>query len=499
MVFLSPLWAPTRPALRVWPSASAATSTSTAGINRLIASRPNFRQALRALAMAPSIYSKYEGGTSEADHLCVLVHGLWGHPDHMRNVAKSLRDLYPPNELRLLFAKRNIGSFTYDGIERGGERVCSEIEEELRAVEESGGKITKISIVGYSLGGLVSRYAVGLLYAKGILDELECMNFTTFASPHLGVRTPLKGWHNHVWNTMGARTLSMSGRQLFTIDAFRDTGRPLLSVLAEPKSIFMMGLRKFKRHTLYTNITNDTSAVYYTTSISKTDPYRQLDSVKVNPLKGHSGVILDPTNPFQFSSPIVREPATFSSITGSAVKCIKRIPFMICVAVFVPIGILAYLCNSVVQNIRSSQRIKVYERGEAGVSLDGYRVPLLIKELREEVENTYEALNSSQNQEYLATEDEDEDGSGSDAMSDEDRRLLQRERRLSAPTQPTLALTPHQFEMIRSLDTLQWRKYPIWIHNNRHSHAAIIVRMDKKSFDEGWVVLRHFAGDEFLI
>lgn len=93
----------------------------------------------------------------------------------MRNVAKSLRDLYPPNELRLLFAKRNIGSFTYDGIERGGERVCSEIEEELRAVEESGGKITKISIVGYSLGGLVSRYAVGLLYAKGILDELECM------------------------------------------------------------------------------------------------------------------------------------------------------------------------------------------------------------------------------------------------------------------------------------------------------------------------------------
>lgn len=93
----------------------------------------------------------------------------------MRNVAKSLRDLYPSTELRLLFAKRNIGSFTYDGIERGGERICSEIEEELRAVQESGGKITKISIVGYSLGGLVCRYAVGLLYAKGILDDLECM------------------------------------------------------------------------------------------------------------------------------------------------------------------------------------------------------------------------------------------------------------------------------------------------------------------------------------
>ncbi|KAG5975347.1 hypothetical protein E4U55_007734 [Claviceps digitariae] len=492
MVSWSSLWAPFRPALRVWPPAS--TSTLSAYIRHRIASPP-IRQGFPPLIMAPPTYPKYEGGSPSADHLCVLVHGLWGNPDHMRNVAKSLRDLYPPSELRLLFAKRNSGSFTYDGIERGGERICSEIEEELRAVQDSGGKITKISIVGYSLGGLVCRYAVGLLYAKGILDNLECMNFTTFASPHLGVRTPLKGWHNHIWNIMGARTLSMSGRQLFTIDAFRDTGRPLLSVLAEPNSIFMMGLRKFKRCTLYTNIVNDRSAVYYTTCITKTDPYHKLESIKVNSLKGYGGVLLDPMNPLQPSSPHFRGPATFSSVTGSVVNWIKRVPFMITVAVFVPIGVLAYLCNSVVQNIRSSQRIKVYERGEAGVSLDGYRVPVLIKELREEVENTYEALNSSQNQAYLAAEDEDD----ADAMSAEDRQLIQRERRLSVPAQPTLALTPHQFEMIRSLDTLKWRKYPVWIRNDRHSHAAIIVRMDKKSFDEGWVVLRHFAGDEFLI
>ncbi|KAG8428223.1 hypothetical protein J3459_005951 [Metarhizium acridum] len=411
----------------------------------------------------------------------------------MRNVAKSLRSLYPSSELRLLFAKRNIGSFTYDGIERGGERICSEIEEELRAVEDSGGKITKISIVGYSLGGLVCRYAIGLLYAKGILDQLECMNFATFASPHLGVRTPLKGWHNHIWNVMGARTLSMSGRQLFTIDNFRDTGRPLLSVLAEPTSIFMLGLRKFRRHTLYTNIINDRSAVYYTTGITKTDPYRKLDTVKVNYLKGYNGVLLDPANPVQ-PSPKLRGPATISSVTGSIVDWIKRIPFMISVAVFVPIGVLAYLCNSVIQNIRSSKRIRLYEQGQAGVSIDGYRVPVFIKELREEVENTYEALNSSQNQEYLATEDEDD----VDAMSPEDRRLIQRERRLSTPTQPTLALTPHQFEMIRSLDTLKWRKYPVWIHNHRHSHAAIIVRIEKKAFDEGWIVLKHFAEEEFF-
>lgn len=93
----------------------------------------------------------------------------------MRSIAKALRSRHPPDELHMLLAKRNSGSFTYDGIELGGERVCAEIEDELRAMEGRGGKIRKLSIIGYSLGGLVSRYAVGLLYAKGILDTVECM------------------------------------------------------------------------------------------------------------------------------------------------------------------------------------------------------------------------------------------------------------------------------------------------------------------------------------
>ena len=75
----------------------------------------------------------------------------------------------------ILVAKRNSGSFTYDGIELGGERVCTEIEEELEIIKSRGGSIKKLSIVGYSLGGLVARYAIGLLHARGALDNLECM------------------------------------------------------------------------------------------------------------------------------------------------------------------------------------------------------------------------------------------------------------------------------------------------------------------------------------
>lgn len=408
----------------------------------------------------------------------------------MRNIAKSLRKQYSHDELNLLLAKQNSGSFTYDGIERGGERVCAEIEEELRKIEKEGGKITKLSVIGYSLGGLVSRYAVGLLDAKGILDDVECMNFATFASPHLGVRTPLKGWHNHVWNVLGARTLSMSGRQLFTIDKFRDTNRPLLSVLADPNSIFMSGLRKFKRHTLYANVTNDRSAVYYTTGITKTDPFTDMDNVKVNFLDGHDRVILDPEFPVALRPKSI-SPASLSTLTASTIKGFKRMPLILAVTVLVPIGVAAFLVNSVIQTVRSSSRIKLHEAGQAGVNVEEYRMPVRI---REEVEQVYEALNNSQSQEYLATEDDEDE-----SQDIENRKRLTRERRFSTPTQPTLALTAAQFEMIENLDTLGWRKYPVWIHNHRHTHAAIIVRMEKKSFDEGWVVLNHFAEKEFLI
>jgi hypothetical protein len=70
---------------------------------------------------------------------------------------------------------------------------------------------------------------------------------------------------------------------------------------------------------------------------------------------------------------------------------------------------------------------------------------------------------------------------------------------MSTVSQPTLALAPYQFEMVRNLDDLGWRKYPVHIQNHRHTHAAIIVRFEKKGFEEGWVVLKHYAGSEFLI
>lgn len=431
-------------------------------------------------------------GSDDAEHLCVMVHGLWGNPVHMASLAKTLRAQHPRDKLHILVTKSNSGSFTYDGIELGGERVCAEIEEELAAIAKRGGQIKKLSLVGYSLGGLVARYAIGLLFARGVLDKLECMNFTTFASPYLGVRSPLRGWLNQTFNILGARTLCASGKQLFGVDKFRDTGKPLLAVLADPKSIFMSGLAKFQRRTLYANVTNDRTAVYYTTGLSKTDPFTDMSKVHVNYVKGYEDVILDPVNPVAPTVPPEEPPLNFKARTR---KGLGRIPFIMALIVFVPIGVTAYLINAAIQTVRSSRRVKQHEKGLGGIKTENYRMNLWINELREAVEDAYEGLGASQPQDYLS-QPASEDGSDADDSGEE---ILALERKQSIVGRPTLALAPYQFAALQALDNLGWRKYPVWIHNVTHSHAAIVVRTERPSFAEGQVVLNHFAKEEFLL
>ena len=334
----------------------------------------------------------------------------------MKNVARRLRKKFPEEQLYILVAKRNSGSFTYDGIELGGERLCREIEELLEEIKSRGGNIKKLSIAGYSLGGLVARYAIGLLYSKGVLDQLECQNFTAFASPFLGVRSPLRGFMNQLFNVLGARTVSKSGHQLFTLDQFRDTGRPLLSVLADPQSVFMQGLAKFKRRTLYTNIINDRTAVHYTTGITKTDPYTDLTKVKVNYLKGYEDVILDPSDPV---TPLPQDPNHSDDFQTRARAFASNLPFVLALSLFLPVGVVAWLVASAVQTVRSSKRIRLHEKGLAGIDITKYRgVPLMIKEIRNHIEDAYEELNSSQNPEFLTREGSPADGEeGDDADS----------------------------------------------------------------------------------
>lgn len=411
----------------------------------------------------------------------------------MAYLEATLRKKYGEDTLHILAAKGNTGSFTYDGIELGAERVTHEIEDKLKAFEREGKQITKLSVIGYSLGGLVARYVVGLLYSRDWFSKIEPLNFTTFATPHLGVRTPLLGYHNKLWNLLGSRTLSMSGRQLFTIDIFRDTKKPLLAVLADPMSIFVQALRKFKNRSLYANIINDRSAPYYTTYISEMDPFTELDAIDINYNPKYSPNILDDSNPISAKSPSTPEPL-YTRLATSSQALLNGLPMTALLTILYPIGSVVYLVTSCIQSVRSQQRIRLHETGRAGIGLSRYRIPLMLENARNTVETALAGTNAS----YV-------ESPGSD-KPDEKAHLSITAKDIMSPASlsqvtafPPLALTEEQLLMIQNLDAIGWRKHRVHIHLDRHSHAAIIARRGLKVHPEGETVARHWLEEDFEI
>lgn len=419
-------------------------------------------------------------------HLCVLVHGLWGSPKHLDYLRDTLQAQYNSDDVHILVPKSNAENFTYDGIEVGGERITNEIEQCIRDLEQNGSKITKISMVGYSLGGLVARYAVGLLYKGGVFDTVQPINFTTFATPHLGVRAPKKSNMSEFWNYMGSRTLSTSGQQMFLMDTFRDSGRPLLSILADKNSIFARGLALFKNRWLYANTTNDRSVPWFTAGIASTDPYVDLEEVDVHHIPGQrEPVILDPKHPVskrKARRQAAKDAPWISEQTRSS------LPFYAMFFTLMPIAIPTFLLNSVYQTYKSTQRIRLHEGGQAGISLKRYRIPLL-EDAQAVQDKMIERINSAQGEDYLPTPPP-ESSSASTLSSTLEKPTLPRTHNDDFPT---LALTECQFAMIDGLDSLDFTKFPVHIQRHRHTHAAIVVRVDKPGFEEGKAVVQHWA------
>ena len=313
------------------------------------------------------------------------------------------------------------------------------------------------------------------------------------------------GFPSYLWNVIGARTLSTSGHQLFLIDSFRDTGRPLLAILSDPGSIFMRGLAKFRNRSLYANIVNDRSAPHYTTMISRVDPYTDMDMIKCNYLPGYNDVILDPACPVAFRSP-EEAPDLMERVTAKGQVILSTLPLFF----FVPVGMSVFLLNAGYQSFTSQQRIKLHESGKAGIGVSSYRIPLMVQDIQSAVDHMYEGFSASQRNDYMPPGAEEAalrpanpiDPADISLATDEKSSLskpsLDKAKSIdNQPKFPTLALSPEQFEIIDAMDALGIQKFQVHIHKHRHSHAAIICRRSGPSFDEGKVVARHWLDHGF--
>ncbi|CAR24505.1 putative hydrolase [Lachancea thermotolerans CBS 6340] len=210
-------------------------------------------------------------------HLFVLVHGLWGNYKHMNSIRDVFSETLHGSDDILFFSPRQNGYFkTFDGIEIIGYRTLLEICQYMNRFEK--GEITKISFVGYSMGGLISRFIIGKIFTEchELFQNIEPQLFITFATPHLGVHFFLRDNHaGHqraalkLLSALGTTILGRTGRQLFIQDSL-----PEKSVLVRLSSgDYLEGLARFKHRICVANVKNDRSVAFYTSFITDCDPF----------------------------------------------------------------------------------------------------------------------------------------------------------------------------------------------------------------------------------
>jgi esterase/lipase len=108
-----------------------------------------------------------------------------------------------------------------------------QVLDEVKKLDSEGKQVTRISVTGYSLGGLIGRYLVGVLYQRKFFDTVTPVNFTTVATPHIGL-VVYSTFRSKLFLTLGTRLLSRTGEQFYAQDKWSPSGRPLVEVMADP-------------------------------------------------------------------------------------------------------------------------------------------------------------------------------------------------------------------------------------------------------------------------
>lgn len=232
----------------------------------------------------------FNGNHQPPKHLIVMVNGIIGSAQNWRYAAKQFVKAYP-SEVIVHCSESNSSMLTLDGVDIMGKRLADEVI----SVVGRHSNLEKISFVGHSLGGLVARYAIAVLYQQGstrksVEENGECggedqpkkssaevktetrgkiagldpMNFITSATPHLGARghkqiPVLCGFHTLEKAALRASgVLRRTGKHLFMRDNDNEKPPLLLQMTEDSDDLkFISALQSFRRRVAYANTNYD--------------------------------------------------------------------------------------------------------------------------------------------------------------------------------------------------------------------------------------------------
>lgn len=368
-------------------------------------------------------------------------------------------------------------------------------------------KFTKLSVVGYSLGGLWARYALGILLQKkmlkvpGICDEgqLEPVLFTTFATPHAGARFQGKTTFTKVFTSLGTTLLGQSGKDLFLKSSYTKDGRPVLEQMADPKSVFYKALASFKYLMLYANSINDRTVPFYTAYLTNKDPFVNRDHIHVvhrkvpieeestrnssiesqdRPLMTHRRMSFAEID--LAKSRYVREPPKTDSASTSKKFSWMELRFYSMIFILGPFVIPTFMILSGVHTITSNLRIRAIEAKSIGYEIQGEHKPSSShtqRRRRESISEGVASLAGTTVDDFLGPLDQEE----SDSSDDQSESVLSSSIEsglLTSEDIPALNISPAVLSVIDNLNTLPWEKHVVRFHR-LHSHAEIVNRRHK--------------------
>jgi len=343
-------------------------------------------------------------------------------------------------------------------------------------------------------GGLISRYVVGLMYARGLFETIQPVNFTTFASPHLGIRHINPGLVHNMANILGPRLLSSSGRQMFITDRtprplllrMTDKGTPSLTYQTYQDSIFIRGLALFRTRTAYANIINDRSVPYHTAAISQYDPYLDMTRLNLSYLPDYSPTILHPTHPIiPLAKP--KEPTHPSTA--------RRFLFPIALAFLIPLWTTFFVLASLYQSFFSARRIAHHLSLQEDSEVEEQTLSGAVQEIFEDVVDNAILFDPTDEQEEYAENDDDATPLLAGMMNGKGEKPVSFKRE-----EYRLALTEDQLSMLSGLKSVAWQTFGVHIHQTMHSHAAIIRRHKwRPELKEGAIVIQHWLQTQFKV
>ncbi|WWD16888.1 hypothetical protein CI109_101320 [Kwoniella shandongensis] len=255
-------------------------------------------------------------------HLIILIHGLYGSTLNLKVVEEELIRAGgeveqgasasshggPPTtsksstghkseykdggggiETVVYLAQSIKGPRTWDGIDICAHRITEEVDKEIERLQDDGKDVVGVSVMGYSLGGLIARFLIGQLHARqpSFFAKHRPVTFSTAATPHLGV-LKYGTRQNALISKLGRVMFGRTGRQIYCQDEEPDWGgRGLLEFMTDPNHVFIQALKVFPKVMILVNGIHDNTVPYPTAAISYTDPFTDPSQLHIETDENH--------------------------------------------------------------------------------------------------------------------------------------------------------------------------------------------------------------------